>query len=46
MVNDVYIIDDDETSILVFKELFREDKQYKFVSVNTDSIDVALKNIL
>lgn len=45
MVNEVYIIDDDETSILVFKELFREDKQYKFVSVNTDSIDVALKNI-
>ena len=45
MVNEVYIIDDDETSILVFKELFREDKHYKFVSVNTDSIDVALKNI-
>mgnify|MGYP004494401175 CR=1 FL=1 len=28
MVNEVYIIDDDETSILVFKELFREDKHY------------------
>ena len=45
MLKEIYIIDDDETSILVFKELFREDKQYKFVSVNTDSIDVALKNI-
>ena len=45
MIQEIYIIDDDETSILVFKELFREDKQYKFVSVNTDSIDVALKNI-
>ena len=30
MINEVYIIDDDESSIAVFRELFREDKEYKF----------------
>ena len=29
MINEVYIIDDDESSIAVFRELFREDKEYK-----------------
>mgnify|MGYP005959173277 CR=1 FL=1 len=41
----VYIIDDDESSIAVFRELFREDKEYKFISVKTEQIDIALKNI-
>ena len=45
MVNEVYIIDDDESSIAVFRELFREDKEYKFISVKTEQIDIALKNI-
>jgi len=45
MLNEIYIIDDDESSIIVFKELFREDPEYKFISVNTEQIDVALKNI-
>ena len=45
MVNEVYIIDDDETSIVVFRELFRDDKEYKFISVKTQDIDIALKNI-
>ena len=45
MVQDIYIIDDDESSILVFNELFKEDIEYKFISVKSDMIDVALKNI-
>ena len=45
MVNEVYIIDDDESSIVVFRELFREDKEYQFISVKTEQIDIALKNI-
>lgn len=45
MINEVYIIDDDETSVVVFRELFREDPEYKFISVKTENIDIALKNI-
>ena len=45
MLNEVYIIDDDESSIIIFKELFREDPNYKFISVKTEQIDIALKNI-
>ena len=45
MVNEIYIIDDDESSIVIFKELFREEKEYKFISVKTRQIDIALKNI-
>ena len=44
-MNEVYIIDDDESSIVVFRELFRDDKEYKFISVKTEQIDIALKNI-
>ena len=45
MVNEIYIIDDDSSSVEVFKELFREEKDYKFISVKTEQIDEALKNI-
>lgn len=45
MIHEVYIIDDDETSIVIFRELFREEKDYKFISVTTKQIDIALKNI-
>lgn len=45
MIHEIYIIDDDQSSILVFNELFKNDKEYKFISVTSDKIDVALKNI-
>ncbi len=45
MVQEIYIIDDDESSILVFKELFKNDKEFKFISVTSDKIEYALKNI-
>lgn len=45
MVNEVYIIDDDDSSIVIFRELFKDDENYKFISVKTAQIDIALKNI-
>ena len=45
MIQEIYIIDDDQSSILVFRELFKNDPEYKFISVTSDQIDVALKNI-
>lgn len=45
MIQEIYIIDDDESSILVFRELFKNDAEYKFISVTSDKIDIALKNI-
>ena len=45
MVNEIYIIDDDESSIIIFRELFKNDDEYKFISVKTEQIDIALKNI-
>ena len=45
MVQEIYIIDDDESSIVIFRELFKNDPDYKFISVKTEQIDIALKNI-
>ena len=45
MVQEVYIIDDDDSSIVIFRELFKNDKDYKFISVKSEQIDIALKNI-
>ena len=45
MVQEIYIIDDDDSSIVIFRELFRNDPEYKFISVKTEQIDIALKNI-
>ena len=45
MVQEIYIIDDDDSSVVVFRELFKNDTEYKFISVKTEQIDIALKNI-
>ena len=45
MIQEIYIIDDDEASIHIFRELFKEDKEFKFIEVKTEEIDRALKNI-
>ena len=45
MIQEIYIIDDDESSVLVFRELFKNDTEYKFISVKSGEIDKALKNI-
>ena len=44
MKQEIYIIDDDDSSIVIFRELFKNDKEYKFISVKSEQIDVALKN--
>lgn len=45
MIQDIYIIDDDDSSILVFRELFKNDEEFKFTSVKSEQIDEALRNI-
>jgi len=45
MTQEIYIIDDDESSLPIFRELFKEEKEFKFIGVKTEQIDVALKNI-
>ena len=45
MIQEIYIIDDDESSIPIFRELFKNEKEYKFIGVKTEQIDIALKNI-
>ena len=45
MIQEIYIIDDDYSSILIFRELFKNDPEFKFISVKTEQIDIALKNI-
>ena len=45
MAQEIYIIDDDDSSIVIFRELFKNDKEFKFISVKTEQIDIALKNI-
>ena len=45
MAQDIYVIDDDESSIPIFKELFRNDKEFKFIGVKTEQIDITLKII-
>ena len=45
MTQEIYIIDDDESSLPIFKQLFKNDEEFKFIGVKTDEINVALKNI-
>ena len=45
MTQEIYIIDDDESSLPIFRELFKNDQGFKFIGVKTEEIDVALKNI-
>ena len=45
MAQDIYIIDDDDSSIVVFRELFKNDIEYKFTNVKSEQIDIALRNI-
>ena len=45
MVQEIYIIDDDDSSIVIFRELFKNDKEFKFISVKSEQIDMVLKNI-
>ena len=45
MVQEIYIIDDEANLRETLKRLFKEDKSYRFKSVPTEELDIALKNI-
>lgn len=45
MIQDIYIIDDDDKSMPIFKELFKDDRGYNFISVKTHELEKALRNI-
>lgn len=45
MVQEIYMIDDDNQLIEDIKKMFQKEQQYKFKSVKTKDIDIALKNI-
>ena len=45
MIQEIYVIDDDDSSIPIFKELFKKEKEFKFIGVKTEQINIALKNI-
>ena len=45
MIQEIYIIDNDESSLPIFRELFKNDKEFKFIGVKTEQINIALKNI-
>lgn len=45
MVQEIYIIDDDNKLIQNIKQMFEQEKEYTFKSVKTKDIDIALKNI-
>ena len=45
MVQEIYLIDDDKTLKETLKRIFKNDKEYRFTSVETDKLEVALKNI-
>ena len=45
MFQEIYIISDDESNVLKYREIFKNDRNYKFKSVKSEQIDMALKNI-
>ena len=45
MAQEIYVIDDDESSIPIFKELFKNEKEFKLIGLKTEQIDITLKNI-
>ena len=45
MVQEIYIIDNDNKCIENLQEMFKNDKEYKFKSVKKEHLDVALRNI-
>ena len=45
MVQEIYIIDEDKELKEILKRMFKNDKEYRFTSVSTDNLEIALKNI-
>lgn len=45
MIQDIYIIDDDDNLKNVISKVFKDNNEYRFKKVITKQIDIALKNI-
>ena len=45
MLQEIYLIDEDKELKETLKRIFKNDKEYRFTSVATDKLEVALKNI-
>ncbi len=45
MVQEIYLIDEDKELKETLKRIFKNDKEYRFTSVTTNNLEVALKNI-
>lgn len=45
MVQEIYLIDDDKTLREALKRMFKNDREYRFTSVATENLEIALKNI-
>lgn len=45
MIQDIYIIDDNIETTERLKKLFENEKEYEFLNVKTEEIDIALRNI-
>ena len=45
MVQEIYIIDNDESSLPIFNQLFKKENEFKFIGVKTEQINISLKNI-
>ena len=45
MAQEIYIIDNTDELIAELKEIFKKEKDYKFKSVTTKNLEIALKDI-
>ena len=45
MVQEIYVIDGDKTLKETLKNMFKNDKEYRFKNVEADKLEIALKNI-
>ena len=45
MFQEIYIVDNENTLITELRQIFKEDKLYKFKNIDPNNLDDALKNI-
>ena len=45
MIQEIYVIDNNPTLKDTLKKMFKNNKEYRFTSVQSEKLEVALKNI-
>ena len=45
MIQEIFLIDNEKKLLYMLQELFAEEREYKFTSVKTEDLEIALKNI-